>query len=159
MPLSTSLVPQLFDLLNRGASAIAQVAPAPPPGGTPPAPVVAPTVGTGPAPTPSGGGGGSIAMISQIAMMLAIFGAFYFFILRPQQTKEKELNAKLKKGDRVVTQSGLIGKIFELGEREVKLELAPNMRVDVLRASISAIYDGGDAAKKAELEPAKTDKK
>jgi preprotein translocase subunit YajC len=141
MPTSSSFVSPPLDFTSFGLSAPAQVAPAPqPPGAAPPPPAPIATQGA-PAPSPQQTGG-PMAMLLNFALPIGIFVAFYFFFIRPQQTKEKELSAKLKKGDRVVTQSGLIGKIYELGEREAKLELAPNLRVDILRASISAIYEG-----------------
>jgi preprotein translocase subunit YajC len=159
MPFSTSSSEKLFDLVNRGVSAIAQVAPAPPPAGAPPAPMAAPTGAAAASGAPAASPG-PMAYLQSFLLPLIVVAAFYFLFWRPQQAKERELNTKLKKGDRVVTQAGLIGKIFELGDREVKLELAPNMRIDILRTSIASIYDGSDPAKKPDAEAAtKTDKK
>ena len=57
---------------------------------------------------------------------------FMFFSSRSQQKKQKELESKLKKGDRVVTQSGLVGKLVETVDgRHVKLEIAPGVKVTI----------------------------
>jgi preprotein translocase YajC subunit len=80
---------------------------------------------------------------------------------RRQQKKQKDLETKLKKGDRVVTSSGLVGKVAELGDgRYFKLEIAPGVKVQMLRSAIAGIEaDGGETAKaKGETAPA-SDKK
>jgi preprotein translocase subunit YajC len=72
-----------------------------------------------------------------------IFGVFYFLILRPQQQKMKkhqELLAGLRRGDRVVTSGGLIGTISKVvSDSEVQLELAENVRVRLVRATITEV--------------------
>ena len=73
-----------------------------------------------------------------------------FWQTRSQQTKQEQAVAGLKKGDRVFTQSGLIGKLLEIDQRYAKLELGPGMKVTVLRSSLAgrdAEYSakGGDA--------------
>jgi preprotein translocase subunit YajC len=60
-----------------------------------------------------------------ILQMVAMAAVFYFFIIRPQQNrakKEKEFESSLKVGDRIITKSGLHGKISELGETTVVIE-------------------------------------
>lgn len=83
-----------------------------------------------------------------------------WFTSRSQQKKQKELETKLKKGDRVVTNSGLVGKVSELGEgRYFKLEIAPGVKVQMLRSAIAGIEADGETAKaKGEPAPA-SDKK
>ncbi len=77
---------------------------------------------------------------SPIVPIAFIFVVMYFLILRPQTKKasdhQKMLNA-LKKNDEVVTTGGLIGKISELGDKVVTLEIAPNVKVRVERAQIA----------------------
>jgi preprotein translocase subunit YajC len=72
-----------------------------------------------------------------------IFGVFYFLILRPQQQKMKkhqELLAGLRRGDRVVTSGGLIGTISKIvSDGEVQLELSENVRVRLVRATITEV--------------------
>ncbi|MBK8256193.1 MAG: preprotein translocase subunit YajC [Polyangiaceae bacterium] len=58
------------------------------------------------------------------------------FMTRNQSKKQKELEASLKVGDRVVTQSGLIGKITELGERTARVEIAAGVSVTMLKTAI-----------------------
>ncbi|MGO9266222.1 MAG: preprotein translocase subunit YajC [Candidatus Binataceae bacterium] len=79
-----------------------------------------------------------------------IFIIMYFLILRPQTKKasdhQKMLSA-LKRNDEVVTTGGLIGRIVELGDQLVTLEIAPNVRVRVERSQIGSISAYGKPAK------------
>jgi preprotein translocase subunit YajC len=79
-----------------------------------------------------------------------IFVVMYFVILRPQTKKasdhQKMLNS-LKRNDEVVTTGGLIGKIAELGEKVITLEIAPNVRVRVERSQIAASSSYAKATK------------
>ena len=72
--------------------------------------------------------------------------AFYWFFLRPQTTKareHREMLAKLKRNDEVVTTGGLLGRINEIGDKLVTLEIAPNVRVRVERGQIAGISTYG----------------
>jgi len=73
-----------------------------------------------------------------IGLMIVVF---YFFMLRPQQKRQKEQQSfagGLKKGDDVVTNGGLHGKVVALDERTALLEVAPNTRVRFERSAISS---------------------
>ena len=59
-----------------------------------------------------------------------------FFSTRSQQKKQQAALSALKKGDRVLTQSGLVGKLVEVGDRFAKVELAPGMKVEILKSSL-----------------------
>jgi preprotein translocase subunit YajC len=88
--------------------------------------------------------GGAAALITQIAPLLLIFGVFYFLLIRPQQKKQREhraLLASLKRGDRVLTAGGIIAKVVTVkeGVDEVEVEIAPNVRVSVLRQTIGDV--------------------
>jgi preprotein translocase subunit YajC len=88
--------------------------------------------------------GGAMGMVMQLAPLLLIFGVFYFLLIRPQQKKQKEhraMMAGLKRGDRVITAGGIIGKITTVkeGVDEVEVEIAQNVRVSVLRGTITDI--------------------
>lgn len=88
--------------------------------------------------------GGTAALIMQLAPLLLIFGVFYFLLIRPQQKKAKEhraLLASLKRGDRVLTSGGIIGQITRVkeGVDEIEVEIAPNVRVSVLRQTIGDV--------------------
>jgi preprotein translocase subunit YajC len=83
--------------------------------------------------------------------------AFYWFFLRPQTTKAREhrdLLAKLKRNDEVVTTGGLLGRINEVGDKVIVLEIAPNVRVRVERSQITALssYGKPPAGKKEKAE-------
>jgi len=80
--------------------------------------------------------------------MLLLFLPLFFLLFwmpRSQQKKQAAALSKLQKGDKVVTQSGMIGKLAELGERTFKLEIAPGVKIDVLKSSIAG-KDGTDPA-------------
>jgi preprotein translocase subunit YajC len=84
---------------------------------------------------------------------------FMFFSSRSQQKKQKELESKLKKGDRVLTQSGLVGKLVEIGDaRHVKLEIAPGVKVTMLKSAVTGLDAEESSSAKAEAAPA-SDKK
>lgn len=83
--------------------------------------------------------------------------AFYWFFLRPQTTKareHREMLAKLKRNDEVVTTGGLLGRINEIGDKLVTLEIAPNVRVRVERSQIAGVssYGKPSAGKKEKAE-------
>lgn len=79
-------------------------------------------------------------------MLLVILPMLLFLIWssRSQNKKQAAALAALQKGDRVILQSGLIGKLVELGERTAKVEIASGVKVEVLKSAISG-KDGGDA--------------
>ncbi|MEZ5956150.1 MAG: preprotein translocase subunit YajC [Hyphomonadaceae bacterium] len=81
-------------------------------------------------------------LIMQIAPLVLIFVVFYFLLIRPQQQARKrhmDMIAALKKNDIVVTSGGMIGKVRGLADDEVRVELAPNVEVRVLRHTIAEV--------------------
>jgi preprotein translocase subunit YajC len=75
---------------------------------------------------------------------IAILAIFYFLMIRPQNQRMKEHQARIaavKKGDRVVTGGGLIGKVTRVGDTEVEVELAQNVRVQALKSTLSQVVD------------------
>lgn len=79
-----------------------------------------------------------------IWMILLMFVVFYFLLIRPQQKKQKahrELLGKLKKGDSVVTNSGIYGKIIGLGDRVATIEIADRVRIKILRSQIAGVSE------------------
>ncbi len=85
----------------------------------------------------------------QLAPLLLILVIFYFLLIRPQQQRMKTHQAmitNLKRGDTVVTSGGLIGKIRSVDDNEARVELAPNVEVRVIKATISEV--------RAKTEPA-----
>lgn len=87
-------------------------------------------------------GGGAFSWIFLIGM----FAIMYFFLIRPQQKRAKEhrnMVEALKKGDEVQTMGGLMGKITDLGENFMKLEVADGVVLTVRRASVEAVMPKG----------------
>jgi preprotein translocase subunit YajC len=94
--------------------------------------------------------GGPGPMMTLIPFAL-IFVIMYFMVIRPQQRKSKEhqeLLNKLKKNDEVMTSGGIYGKVVDLKETVVTLEVAPNVRIRVHRPQISAVLTGEKSAAK-----------
>lgn len=125
----------------------------PAPGRTgPPAPAQAqkaPPGGDGPAPPPPGGAFSMLFPLLLVGMLV-----FIFWSSRSQQKKQDTAVATLKKGDRVVTQSGLIGRLVDLEPRYAKLEIAPGVKIQVLRTSLSGRDAEETPQKKEKVEPA-----
>jgi preprotein translocase subunit YajC len=87
--------------------------------------------------------GGASFFIQTIPLVL-VFVIFWFLLIRPQQKRMKEHQAQVaavKKGDRVVTGGGLIGKVTKVGETEVEVELTQNVRVQVVKSTLSQVVD------------------
>ena len=88
-------------------------------------------------------------LILQIAPLILIFVVFYFLLIRPQQQARKrhmEMIAALKKNDIVVTSGGMIGKVKGVADDEVRVELAPNVEVRVLRHTIAEVRNKTEPA-------------
>jgi preprotein translocase subunit YajC len=89
--------------------------------------------------TPGGGGGaGGFSALIPLVLMFAIF---YFILIRPQQKKQREqreMLKALKTGDQIVTVGGICGTIIAIDENKVKLKIAENVKIDVVRSSISS---------------------
>ncbi len=100
--------------------------------------------------------GGTAAVFMQVLPLVLIFGVFYFLLIRPQQKKQREhreLLTKLKRGDRVLTAGGIIAQVTRVkeGVDEIEVEIAPNVRVNVLRQTITdTLKPAGAADAKAE---------
>lgn len=77
--------------------------------------------------------------MSMIIMMGLIVVVFYFFMIRPQMKKQKELKKfreELKNGDKVITNGGIYGKIVEISEATVVIEVEGKMRLKVHKTMI-----------------------
>ena len=83
------------------------------------------------------GGGGAM---SSIIMLVAIIEIFYFFMIRPQQKRQKEekkFREALTKGQRVVTIGGLHGKIADVRETTVLIEVANDVKIEVEKTAVA----------------------
>jgi preprotein translocase subunit YajC len=79
-------------------------------------------------------------------MMVLFVGVFYFLLIRPQQKKAREhqaLVSKLAAGDEVVTTGGMLGRVTEVGDTFVTLEVAEGVRVKVQRVQIAQLMPKG----------------
>jgi len=82
-----------------------------------------------------------VAILFQILFFVGIFAMFYFLIIRPQQKQRKrhqEFLANLKKGDKVITSSGIWGTITEIGEKTVTLKVDANTKITFSKEAISS---------------------
>ncbi|MDR3533764.1 MAG: preprotein translocase subunit YajC [Rhodopila sp.] len=96
---------------------------------------------------------GILGSATQFAPLVLIFAVFYFMLIRPQQQKQKEMRAMigaLKRGDKVVTGGGILGVVQkvpmvqdkdgkQVASSEIEVEIAPNLRVTVLRETITSV--------------------
>ncbi|MDR3536100.1 MAG: preprotein translocase subunit YajC [Acetobacteraceae bacterium] len=96
---------------------------------------------------------GMMGSATQFLPLVLIFAVFYFLLIRPQQQKQKEMRSmlsQLKRGDRVVTGGGILGVVQrvpmvqdkdgkQVASQEIEVEIAPNLRVTVLRETITTV--------------------
>ena len=85
--------------------------------------------------------------IMQLVPWIFIFMIFYFMLIRPQQTKLKQHQAMLdalKKGDEVITQGGIFGKVHGITDDFVTLEIGRDQRIKVLRSRIERLAQDKD---------------
>lgn len=84
----------------------------------------------------SGGSAGTINLV----FLALIFGVFYFFLIRPQNKRQREQRVfveGLEKGEEVVTSSGIIGRINQIDDDVITLEVGTKAFIRVTRVSIS----------------------
>ncbi|MDO5604236.1 MAG: preprotein translocase subunit YajC [Paracoccus sp. (in: a-proteobacteria)] len=89
-------------------------------------------------------GAGGAGAIAQFIPLILIFVIMYFLILRPQQKRvrqHRDMVQALKRGDQVVTQGGLIGKVTDVKDDEVSVEIAQGVKVRVVRATIAQVIN------------------
>lgn len=93
--------------------------------------------------------GGALGL-SPLIMMAVLFGIFYFMMIRPQMKRQKEhraLLSALAKGDEVIMGGGLAGRIEDVGESFVRVEIAPGTVVQVQKGSITQVLPKGSLKK------------
>ena len=91
-------------------------------------------------------GGSAGGGFSQILILVVFVAIFYFMLIRPQQKRAREqqaMLAKLATGDEVVTSGGILGRITEVGEVFITLEVAEAVRIRVQRSQISQLMPKG----------------
>jgi len=90
--------------------------------------------------------------IESLIPLLLIFAIMYFLLIRPQQKKLKEhqeMVAALRRGDQVVTQGGVIGKVTKVKDdaNEIEVEIASGVTVKVVRSTITTVLNKTEPAK------------
>lgn len=86
------------------------------------------------------------SLMAQLFPLIALVVLFYFMLIRPQMKRNKEHKAMvtgLSKGDEVVTTGGLAGRVTEVGENYMSLEIAANIEVKVQKAAVSTVLPKG----------------
>ena len=98
---------------------------------------------------PSGGAAGQSNTLVTFLPLILVFVVFYFFMIRPQMKKQKEMTnyrSALKQGDRVVTTGGIYGKVYEVKDNYVMLEVAGDLRLKVDKSAL--LKDPSDTEQK-----------
>jgi len=88
--------------------------------------------------------------IMDFAFPIVLLVLFYFMLIRPQSKRAKEhrtMQGSIAKGDEVVTDGGLMGKIVSIGDNAITVQLAENIEVKVRRESISSVLPKGTLKK------------
>ncbi|GLQ95926.1 preprotein translocase subunit YajC [Dyella mobilis] len=91
---------------------------------------------------PGAAGGG----ISMLVMLIVAFGLMYFMMIRPQMKQQKEhrqLVSNLSKGDEVVSNGGIAGRVDDVGDTFITLEIAPNVKIKVQKNAVQQVLPKG----------------
>jgi preprotein translocase subunit YajC len=94
----------------------------------------------------AGGASSGGSQLAPLLMMVVFIVIFYFLLIRPQQKKSKDHQAmisKLSAGDEVVTSGGILGRIVEIGDTFVTLEIADSVRVKVQKFQVTSLMPKG----------------
>jgi preprotein translocase subunit YajC len=86
------------------------------------------------------------AGIMQLALMVGLFVMFYFIAIRPQRKRQKELKelvSNLAKGDEIVTNSGILGKISKIDDNYLVLTVADNVELKFQKGAVHAVLPKG----------------
>jgi preprotein translocase subunit YajC len=86
--------------------------------------------------------GDESAGIINLVFLGAIFLVFYFFIIRPQSKRQKEIKQmveEMKKGDKIVTSSGIIGILDKIEENEVLVDVDSGTKIRMLKSAITDV--------------------
>ncbi len=88
------------------------------------------------------GQGDMLTTVVQFAPMILIFFVFYLLIIRPQQKKQRavqDMVANLKKGDKVITSSGMYAVVTAIKKNTVVLKISDNTKVEFLKSAVSGL--------------------
>jgi preprotein translocase subunit YajC len=96
--------------------------------------------------------GGAGSAFASFVPLILIFAIMYFLLIRPQQKKLKEhqaMVAAVRRGDQIVTQGGIIGKVVKVkedGSNEIEVEIADNVKVRVIKTTITQVLSKTEPA-------------
>jgi preprotein translocase subunit YajC len=96
--------------------------------------------------TPGGGGLGGSGIGPNVIILVVFVAVFYFLLIRPQQKRMKDQQAmlsRLSSGDEVVTSGGILGRITEVNDTFLTLEIADGVRIKVQKSQISQLMPKG----------------
>lgn len=85
---------------------------------------------------------GGNALFELLFPLIMVFAIIYFMILRPQQKRQREHEAMVNavsRGDTVITQGGLVGKVAKIGDDELEVDFAENARITVVKSMIISV--------------------
>lgn len=95
--------------------------------------------------------GGAGAGLTSFVPLILIFAIMYFLLIRPQQKKlkdHKKMVAELRRGDRVITQGGIVGKVTKVREDgEAEVEIADGVKVHIVQSTIAQVLTKTEPAK------------
>jgi preprotein translocase subunit YajC len=92
------------------------------------------------------GGAASSSQFAPVLMMVVFVAIFYFLLIRPQQKKAKDhqnMVSKLSTGDEVVTSGGILGRITDVSDSFVTIEIADSVRVKVQKGQVTSLMPKG----------------
>jgi preprotein translocase subunit YajC len=92
------------------------------------------------------GGASTSSQFAPVLMMVVFVGIFYFLLIRPQQKKAKDhqnMVSKLSAGDEVVTSGGILGRIVEVSDAFVTVEVADSVRLKIQKGQITSLMPKG----------------
>ncbi len=95
-------------------------------------------------------GGDAAGILTSFVPLILIFAIMYFLLIRPQQKKVKDhqkMVAALRRGDQVVTQGGIVGKVSKVrDDGEIEVEIAEGVRVRVIKATVAQVLSKTEPA-------------
>ncbi len=85
---------------------------------------------------------GGSALFELLFPLIMVFAIIYFLILRPQQKRQKEHQAMIDavgRGDTIITQGGLVGKVVKVGDEDMEVDFAKDTRISVVKSMIIGV--------------------
>src|SRR5690242_14222337 len=109
----------------------------------------APAAGGAQPTAPGAATGGGMDLVSLLIMPLGMLAIFYFLLIRPQGQRAKkhgEMLKALRKGDTIITNGGIIGKVFKVADDEITLDTGEGGKLRVARHAVGGLYTRAEPA-------------